>query len=232
MPPHLTRAWGAVMTGVARRILRTWTEELTATEPPAFAQLPIRATVSGHDIAVAYGNPDQHDGGRPATLRLELDPAPDPDADSFLSLRPPAGHTGPPGRYFAAVCATLFGATGSDVRYTRPADAMATAIATARDRLPDIRDRFLADELPADAQLVVKYALPSDDGPEYVWATVTSWLDPDRILGSGANDATTDPAVRMGCPVMVNTDDVVDWAVLDGTGVVEGGWTQAVLDAG
>jgi hypothetical protein len=30
----------------------------------------------------------------------------------------------------------------------------------------------------------------------------------------------------------VEADDVVDWALLDGTGVIEGGWTQAVLDAG
>jgi hypothetical protein len=30
--------------------------------------------------------------------------------------------------------------------------------------------------------------------------------------------------------VVVDTADVVDWALLDGGGVVEGGWTQAVLD--
>jgi hypothetical protein len=232
VPAHLTRAWGAVMTGLARRMLRIWAEELTAPEAPAFIQLPVQATVTGHDIAVAYGNPDQHDTSPPASLRLELDPATDPDADSFLSLRPPVGHTGPAGRYFAAVCATLFGATGSDVQYARPGDAMARAISTAREGLPGIRERFLAGALPTGTQLVVKYGLPSDDGPEYIWATVGSWLDPDRILGSGASDATSDPAVRMGCPLVVNADDVVDWAVLDGAGVVEGGWTQAVLDAG
>ena len=32
--------------------------------------------------------------------------------------------------------------------------------------------------------------------------------------------------------IVVEAADVVDWALLDGTGVVEGGWTQAVLDAG
>jgi hypothetical protein len=30
----------------------------------------------------------------------------------------------------------------------------------------------------------------------------------------------------------VESSDVVDWAVLDATGVIEGGWTQAVLDSG
>jgi hypothetical protein len=31
---------------------------------------------------------------------------------------------------------------------------------------------------------------------------------------------------------VVDEADVVDWALLGGRGVVEGGWTQAVLDAG
>ncbi|MEE6260493.1 DUF2314 domain-containing protein [Plantactinospora sonchi] len=232
VPTHLTRAWGAVMTGVARRLLRAWTDGLTDNEVPAFVPLPVITSVTGHDIAVAYGNPQQHDSTRPAALRLELDPATDPDADSFLTLLPPAGHPGPAGRYFAAVCAALFGAAQSDVRYARPDDAMAKAITTARDGLPGIRERFLAGKLPEGVQLLVKYALPTDEGPEYVWAGVTSWAAPERILGASASDAAADPAVRVGRPVVVDVVDVVDWAVLDGSGVVEGGWTQAVLDAG
>ncbi|GIG90173.1 DUF2314 domain-containing protein [Plantactinospora endophytica] len=233
VPSHLTRAWGAVMTGVARRLLRAWTDGLTDSEVPAFVQLPVVTSVTGHDIAVAYGNPQQHDTTGPAALRLELDPATDPDADSFLTLLPPSGHPGPTGRYFAAVCATLFGAAAqSDVRYARPDDAMARAIATARDGLPGIRDRFLAGTLPDGVQLLVKYGLPTDEGPEFVWAGVTSWATPERIVGASASDATADPAVRVGQPVVVDAVDVVDWALLDGSGVIEGGWTQAVLDAG
>ncbi|MGI5214039.1 DUF2314 domain-containing protein [Plantactinospora sp. CA-290183] len=232
VPAHLTRAWGAVMTGVARRLLRAWTDELTDSEVPAFVQLPVLTSVTGHDIAVAYGNPQQHDTTKPAALRLELDPATDPDADSFLTLLPPAGHPGPAGRYFAAVCAALFGATQSDVRYARPDDAMATAITTARDGLPGIRERFLAGTLPGGVQLLVKYGLPTDEGPEFVWAGVTSWATPERIVGASASDAAADPAVRIGQPVVVDVVDVVDWALLDGGGVIEGGWTQAVLDAG
>lgn len=232
VPTHLTRAWGAVMTGVARRLLRTWTDRLTDVEVPAFVQLPVLTPVSGHDIAVAYGRPEQHDTAGPALVRLELDPATDPEADSFLSLRPPDAHPEGPGRYFAAVCATLFGTPGSDVRYARPGDAMARAIATAREQLPAIRERFLAGPLPDGTQLLVKYGLPSDEGPEFVWASVASWASPDRILGTSASDATADPAVRVGRPVVVETVDVVDWALLDGGGVIEGGWTQAVLDGG
>ncbi|MFI7427245.1 DUF2314 domain-containing protein [Micromonospora sp. NPDC049836] len=232
VPDHLTRAWGAVMTGAARRLLRDWTEGLAGAEVPAFVQLPVLATVTGHDIAVAYGNPEQHGATAPVLLALELDPATDPDADSFLTLRPPPGHPGPAGRYFAAACATLFNGIQPDVRYARPGDAMSKAIATARAGLGDIRARFLAGGLPAESQLVVKYGLPGDDGPEYVWAGVTSWDAPERIVGASASDASSDPTVRIGAPVVVEAADVVDWAVLDGTGVIEGGWTQAVLDAG
>ncbi|MEU7715667.1 DUF2314 domain-containing protein [Micromonospora chalcea] len=232
VPDHLTRAWGAVMTGAARRLLRDWTDGLSGEEVPAFVQLPVLATVTGHDIAVAYGNPEQHGATAPVLLRLELDPATDPDADSFLSLNPPPGHPGPPGRYFAAACATLFNGIQPDVRYTRTGDAMSRAVETARAALGDIRARFLAGRLPEESQLVVKYGLPGDDGPEYVWAGVTSWDTPERIVAASASDANTDPNVRIGSPVVVEASDVVDWAVLDGTGVLEGGWTQAVLDAG
>jgi hypothetical protein len=232
VPDHLTRAWGAVMTGAARRLLRDWTEGLAGAEVPAFVQLPVLATVTGHDIAVAYGNPEQHGATAPVLLALELDPATDPDADSFLTLCPPPGHPGPPGRYFAAACATLFNGIQPDVRYARPGDAMSKAIATARAGLDDIRARFLAGRLPADTQLVVKYGLPGDDGPEYVWAGVSSWESPERIHGASASDANSDPSVRIGTPVVVEASDIVDWAVLNTTGVVEGGWTQAVLDAG
>ncbi|MFY1624251.1 DUF2314 domain-containing protein [Micromonospora sp. WMMD723] len=232
VPDHLTRAWGAVLTGAARRLLRDWTDGLAGEEVPAFVQLPVLATVTGHDIAVAYGNPEQHGATAPVLLRLELDPATDPEADSFLSLRPPPGHPGPDGRYFAAACATLFSGIEPDVRYARSGDAMSRAVATARAGLDGIRARFLADGLPPEAQLVVKYGLPGDDGPEYVWAGVSSWDAPERIVGASASDANTDPSVRIGSPVVVAVAEVVDWAVLDGTGVIEGGWTQAVLDAG
>ncbi|WP_434741089.1 DUF2314 domain-containing protein [Micromonospora sp. SH-82] len=232
VPDHLTRAWGAVMTGAARRLLRDWTDGLGGEEVPAFVPLPVLATVTGHDIAVAYGNPDQHGATAPVLLRLELDPATDPEADSFLSLLPPPGHPGPVGQYYAAACATLFAGIQPDVRYSRPRDAMSKAIATARAGLDDVRSRLLADALGAETQLVVKYPLPGDEGPEYVWAGVTSWDDPERITGASVSDAATDPTVRIGAPVVVAVTDVVDWALLGPDGVVEGGWTQAVLDSG
>ncbi|MGA3564008.1 DUF2314 domain-containing protein [Melissospora conviva] len=231
VPDGLARAWGAVMTGAARRLLRHWSEALGEEDVPPFAQLPMVTAVTGHDIAVAYGNPRRHVGTAPVRLRLELDPATDPDGESFLSLLPPEGHLGAPARYFAEACAALFGGEESTVAHAEPDDEMDQAIATARASLPSIRNRFLNGRLPDETQLVVKYALETVDGPEFVWMGVTSWATPERLTGASASDAACDPAVRIGAPVAVSAEDVVDWALLDATGVVEGGWTQAVLDA-
>lgn len=230
IPDHLTRGWAAVMTGAARRLLNAWTAELAGDEVPAFVQLPMLVTVTGHDIAAAYGNPRQQVITAPVLLRLELDPATDPAADSFLTLRPPNGHSGPDDRYFATACTILFDGQSTEGRYARPGDAMARAIATARAGLPGIRQRFLVAALPTGSQLVVKYPLRTADGPEYIWASVNSWDFPDRIVGTSASDAFCEPSVRIGSPVVVPSAEVVDWALLDASGVIEGGWTQAVLD--
>jgi hypothetical protein len=245
VPPELTRQWGAVMTGAARRLLRSWLDGLTDAEPPAFVKLPAHLSVSGHDLALAYGRTPEPEQTGSATLALELDPATDPDADSFLTLVPPAGFTGPPVRHYAAVCAAVIGTTGGPIggadggrppraeRNTgaEPATAaMARAVETARTALPAVRERFLAGRLPSGTQLLVKYGLPGGANREFVWASVSSWASPERIVAAAASDATSNPAVRVGQPVIVDAADVVDWALLAGHGVVEGGWTQADLD--
>lgn len=230
VPPQFARAWGAVINGAARRLLRTWTDGLAGPEPPAFVPIPSWITVTGHDVAVAYGAADQHDSGGTVTLHLTLDPATDPEADSFLTLSPPVDYPGSPGEYVADACAALFGAAEQEIRYARPSDEMAQAVDTARAGLTVIRDRFLGEELPPNAQLLVKYGLPAEDGQEFVWAYVTSWFSPDHIFAASASDARCDPTVRVGRPVLIDTAEVVDWAVwVDGRGVVEGGWTDAAL---
>lgn len=271
VPAELTRQWGAVMTGAARRLLRSWLDGLTDAEPPAFVEVPAQLAVSGQDVALAYGRTPEPEQTGSGTLALELDPATDPDADSFLTLVPPAGFGGPPGRHYAAVCAAVLGtgaggpagpstgagqpSGGAPTDPTEPgaappgraaddsADgpagdrahgpagaAMARAVETARTALPAIRERFLAGRLPSGTQLLVKYGLPGGANREFVWASVTSWASPGRILAASASDAASDPAVRVGQPVVVDTADVVDWALLEGDAVVEGGWTQAGLD--
>jgi hypothetical protein len=109
VPPQLTRGWGATLTGVARRLLRTWSDALEPPGEPAFLPFPATVTVTGHDIAVAYGAPPEKGSDRAAELSLTLDPSPNPDADSFLTVAPPEHYDGPPGTYYTRVCATLFG---------------------------------------------------------------------------------------------------------------------------
>lgn len=108
VPPRLSRGWGATLTGLARRLLRTWSEVLDAPGEPAFIPLPATVTVTGHDIAVAYGAPPEQGSDGAAELLLTLDPATNPDADSFLTVSPPVHYRGPASEYFARVCATLF----------------------------------------------------------------------------------------------------------------------------
>jgi hypothetical protein len=108
VPTHLTRGWGATLTGIARRLLHTWSEALEPPGEPAFIPFPSSVTVTGHDIAMAYGAPPERGSDRAAELSLVLDPSPNPDADSFLTVLPPAHHQGPASAYFAKVCATLF----------------------------------------------------------------------------------------------------------------------------
>jgi hypothetical protein len=92
------------------------------------------------------------------------------------------------------------------------------AIATARSGLTDIRARFETGTLGGHERLLVRYAVPGDDGTVYRWAYVTSWRDPFRILAT----------VRSGRSVVVDTAAVVDWAVEhDEHGIIEGAWTQA-----
>jgi hypothetical protein len=108
VPPHLARGWGATLTGIARRLLHTWSEALEAPGEPAFVPFPSSVTVTGHDIAIAYGAPPERGSDGAAELSLVLDPSPDPDADSFLTVLPPPHYQGPPSTYYARVCATLF----------------------------------------------------------------------------------------------------------------------------
>ncbi|MCW6011164.1 hypothetical protein K1W54_42470 [Micromonospora sp. CPCC 205371] len=108
VPSRLARGWGATLTGVARRLLRIWSDALDAPGEPAFLPMPSTVTVTGHDIAAAYGAPPERGSDRAADLLLSLDPATNPEADSFLTVSPPLHYPGPATEYYARVCATLF----------------------------------------------------------------------------------------------------------------------------
>ena len=229
VPPQLAHAMAQLFSGLGRALLRWWVGAVGGGEPQAFVELPEPFEVSTADVAAAYGEPAPAEVTTVA-LRLATDPG-QPPGDSFLSVVPPDDYGRSSGEFFAEVCAALFGQGEDDVRGPADPEAMARAIATARGSLDDIRARFVEERLALDQRLLVKFRLDAPGGSEYPWLFVTSWRSPDRIHGTSANDALHDATVRVGRPLVVSADTVVDWALwVDGQGMVEGGWTDAALE--
>jgi hypothetical protein len=228
-PPHVVGLWGQTMTGLASRVLGAWSERLADDRHIAFVELPGLVEVTSDDVAIAYG--ERPGGGGSATVRLALDPGANPAQHSFLTIHPPLSWAGSAGEYIADACIALYGARGGGIRHAAPSQRMDRAIATARAGLGGIRDRFDSGQLAPQQKLLIKYAITAERGTEYLWAYVTSWRDPDRVLATSAADALYDPKVRAGRPVVVDTVRILDWALEhDELGIVEGGWTQEALD--
>jgi hypothetical protein len=228
VPPMLAKPWTAVFTGIARRLLDRWIDLVGTGEQAAFVQLPAVMRIEESDVARAYGR--QPGGGGSATVRLRLDPAEDLDYQTFLTVLPPDDYHASAGEYLTAICDDLIGLPTDEVRLAASSADMDVAIGTARASLPTARERYLAETFPPGARLLVKHDLHVRGEHEYVWATVTSWPEPDVILGTCMNDAHLDQRIRVGRPVRIDVSTVVDWALwIDGEGIVEGGWTNTVL---
>ena len=228
VPPQLGQAWAHVLTGLASSLLGTWLTALRDRAEPAFAQLPAVLEVREADIARAYDAPVTE--GPAVLVRLTFDPSPQDSADSFLSVQPPDDYPASAGEFLAGVCAALFGQHALQVRYLAPSDEMERAMQAAREMLPAVRARFLAGDLPPRAQLMIKHEISVPGRAEYPWAYVTSWADPDRILGNSAGDATLDAGIRAGRPIVVAAETIIDWAIwIDGKGIVEGGQTNVIV---
>jgi hypothetical protein len=227
VPPQLGNPWTRVLTGLASRLLGAWLNALRDRAEPAFAQLPAVLEVCEADIARAYDAPVTE--GPAVAVRLMFDPSPGENADSFLSVQPPDDYPASAGEFLAGVCAALFGQQELQIRYLAPSDEMERAMRAAREALPAVRARFLAGDLPPRAQLMIKHEISVPGRSEYPWAYVTSWADPARVLGNSAGDATLDPGIRAGRPVVVDAGTIIDWAIwIDGKGIVEGGLTNVI----
>jgi hypothetical protein len=233
-PPNSVEQWGQAMTAIGAVLLGRWVVALERHRGAAFITLPAGVGIGRDDLAAAYQRaPLSSARGGPARVRLGLEPANDPDSHAFLTVHPPLDWPGSAGEHVADVCALLFGPRTSEIRQARRGELMDQAIASARAGLTGIRRRFESGALDLRTKLLVKYALPAEAGTEYLWAYVTSWRDPYRILATSAADAVYHPKIRTGRPVVVDTSAVVDWAVEhDQRGIVEGYWTKiAVEDA-
>jgi hypothetical protein len=228
VPPQLGDAWTQVLTGLASGLLGTWLNALRDRAEPAFASVPAVLEVREGDIARGY-DARGREGPAAAAVRLTFDPSPQDDEDSFLTVQPPDDYPASAGEFLAGVCAALFGPPAREIRYLAPSDEMEKAMRAARKGLPAVRARFLAGDLPPRARLMVKHEISVAGRAEYPWAYVTSWSDPARILGNSAGDATLDPGIRAGRPIVVDSATIIDWAIwIDGRGIVEGGQTNVI----
>ena len=228
VPPQYGNSWVKLTTGIAGRLLDLWLNALRERGESAFARIPSTFVVSESDVAEAYHVEAEGQGQAP--VRLAFDPATDDQTDSFLTIRPPDDYPGSAGEYFASVCAEVFGATPADIRYLPKTEEMDLAIRKALETLPTARSRFLEGGLAAEARLMVKYRLEATDGTEYPWVYVNSWKDAGTVLGNAASDAIYDLQTRAGRPVVVDADTIVDWGIwAEGQGIIEGGYTNAVV---
>ena len=227
VPPQVGQTWTRVLTGLASSLLGTWLNALRDRAEPAFAQLPAVLEVGEADIAGAHDAAVTE--GHAVPVRLTFDPSPQDSDDSFLSVQPPDDYPASAGEFLAGVCAALFGLREQEIRYLAPSDEMARAMQAAREALSAVRARFLAGDLPPRAQLMIKHEISVPGHAEYPWAYVTSWADPARVLGNSAGDATLDPGIRAGRPIVVAAETIIDWAIwIDGKGIVEGGQTNVI----
>jgi hypothetical protein len=227
VPPQLGDAWTQVLTGLASGLLGTWLTALRDRAEPAFASVPAVLEVRESDIVRGYDARGRE--GPAAAVRLTFDPSPQDDEDSFLTVQPPDDYPASAGEFLAGVCAALFGPPAREIRYLALSDEMEKAMRAAREGLPAARARFLAGDLPPRARLMVKHEITEAGRAEYPWAYVTSWSDPARVLGNSAGDATLDPGIRAGRPIVVDAATIIDWAIwIDGRGIVEGGQTNVI----
>jgi hypothetical protein len=235
VPPQMGKAWMTTLTGVASCLLGAWQTALRDRADGAFARFPALLEVSQDDVARAYGTAAKTGPktGQSAAVRLSYDPSPEEGVGTFLSVRPPDDYPASAGEFLAGVCAALFGPAEQEVRYLAPSQEMEQAMRSARETLPAARTRFLAGDLPSHGQLMVKHKISAPGQVEYPWAYVTSWTDPDKVLGNSAADATLDPGIRAGRPIVVDAGAVIDWAIwIDGQGIVEGGRTNVIAREG
>ena len=254
VPPQLARPATVAVTGLASRLLDLWLAALGEAGEAAFAQIPALVEVTGADVACGYtptprgaglidaalsgagldgAGPACPPGAGRARVQLTFDPATDDSSDSYLTVLPPGDWPASAGEHLAAVCSALLGAPERDVRKVRAGKAMQQAMTRARESLPSVRARFLSGELGPDQHLLLKHKVAAADGNEYVWAYATSWSQPSRVLASSADDADYDPRIRVGRPIVIDAAAIVDWAIwIDGSGIVEGGWTNDVALSG
>lgn len=115
-------------------------------------------------------------------------------------------------------------------RSRRDADrVLAPHIAAARQTLPGVKQRFLAG-LPRGSTLFVTIALQDARNKENAYVTVERWSGA-QISGIMATELRTVRRYRMGEPLVVSEQDVIDWTITSATGKEEGNFIGKFIDS-
>jgi len=225
VPPQLENSWSYVMTGLAWKIVKITQPTLHADTKEL--SLPAIIEVSDKDIDEAFGKKVTTKSDAAASFHLSLEKG--RDGSEYLTIVKPRNDRRTFGEYLADLSRQLMGASEEPVVTTTKTDSMERAMATAISELPKIRDRFLNNKLPKNGKLILKFRVRRGADSEYLWASVTSWKELGEANVFCGNDSAFDPNLRTGKPLTLNLDSVVDWAVMVGDEIIEGGYTNKVL---
>jgi hypothetical protein len=114
VPEQLTGGWVAVLSGIAHVLLREQWQAVEASPTIAFREIPREHRLTLRDVALAYSDQarDSSDPGLDVgvTFSVELDPAVDAQADTFLTVVPPEAYSGELAAWPAHVVSTVFSA--------------------------------------------------------------------------------------------------------------------------
>ena len=123
----------------------------------------------------------------------------------------------------------LFGKQPDGITRVAPEDAELEAVARkARARLEELRPRVDAGSRPPE-QLLLKAGFRTDRGSlEFMWLEVSSW-EAGKWRGTLANEPDDVSSLRMGSPVAVPADEVVDYLYMSPSGAREGGESSLIL---
>jgi hypothetical protein len=225
--PQLAEPLPYVMCGLAWNIAKKFAIDLSKNQRLTSFALPAEIEVSQLDISEAGWN--QFNRKRKAKIHLRLDLAKDKDKEDFLTIVPPPGDKRSTSEYLTDICDQLLGKSPDIHVDIGKTPEMITAMDTARASLPAIRARFLADKIPLNADLLVKFRVTDGKSTEYLWAYVTAWKLPDELEANCGNRCNLDPKLRPGKQVHLKLDSIVDWGIYENDKFIEGGWTNKVL---
>lgn len=223
VPPQLYERWSNVITATTYNIMARFSQVATIDKTTTEFTMPATIELSASDFAMFMPD-DKIDR---AVIHLRFDGAKG-NEEQFLTMTPPPRDARSIGRYLCDIYAKLFGAEHEIVQAPR-SEAMEKAMAEARSGLTNVRKRFIEGKLPKDSKLIVKFPLKHENDTEYLWAFVTAWKNPDELDAISGNDSNLGGTIRNGDPVHLKTNTLVDWAVMTEDGIVEGGFTNKVL---